>query len=207
MATSIESYLADGCGRCALAATPDCKTRKWQQELQALRNILLECPLSEEVKWGMPCYSFEGANILLISAFKESCTLSFFKGALLKDEQGILQKPGENTQAGRLIRFTQTQDIQAMASLVKAYIQEAIEIEKAGLKADFTASKELSLPAEFQQKLEQIPALKKAFESLTPGRKRSYILHFAQAKQSKTRISRIEKCIPQILAGKGFHEI
>ena len=182
------------------------KAKKWQEELKELRRIILDCQLTEELKWGQPCYTFQKKNIVIISGFKEYCALSFFKGALLKDANGILNKPGENTQAARLIRFTNVREIVEMEPILKAYLNEAIEVEKAGLKVDFKKTTDFIIPEEFQKKLDEIPALKTAFDALTPGRQRAYILYFSAAKQSKTRASRVEKYMQQILDGKGLHD-
>ncbi len=181
------------------------KNKKWQKELEALRAIVLECSLVEEVKWRAPCYTFEGRNVVLLGALKDCCVLSFMKGALLKDTKGVLEKPGENTQAGRVIRLASVQEIDAMKTTLKAYVKEAIKVEKSGLKVDFKKSPE-PMPEELVAALDENPALKKAFEALTPGRQRGYILHFSSAKQSKTRVSRIEKCTPQILEGIGLND-
>ena len=202
---AVDQYLADGCMRCPLGGTPECKVHTWPEELVELRRILLESGLKEERKWGMPCYTYEGKNVAMMSAFKEYCSLSFFKGALLKDAEGILDKPGANTQAGRLVRFTYVQDILKLESLLSAYLAEAIEIEKAGLKVEFKQDVE-PIPEEFQQILDDDPALQAAFESLTPGRQRAYILYFSQPKQSKTRTARVEKHIQQILDGIGLYD-
>jgi len=180
------------------------KAQKWQEELEQLRIIVLDCGLTEELKWGVPCYTFEKSNIVLIQVFKEYGALLFVKGALLKDANGMLIQQTENVQAARQIRFTHVQEIMEMESILKAYIYEAIEVEKAGLQVNFKKTIEFTIPEEFQNKLDQIPALKTAFEALTPGRQRAYILHFSAPKQSKTRASRIEKCIEQILHGKGL---
>lgn len=166
--------------------------------------IALDCGLTEELKWGAPCYTFEKRNIVLIHGFKEYCALLFFKGALLKDPKGILIQQTENVQAARQIRFTNVREIVEKAPILKAYIYEAIEVEKAGLKVSFKKSTEYSIPEEFQKQLDENPALKTAFEALTPGRQRAYLLHFSQPKQAKTRASRVEKCMPQILDGKGL---
>ena len=182
------------------------KATKWQEEFEKLRSIVLDCGLTEELKWGVPCYTFQKKNIVLIHGFKEYCALLFFKGALLKDTNGILIQQTENVQAGRQIRFTHVREIAEMALLLKAYIFEAIEVEKAGLKVDFKKATEYKIPQEFQNKLDDIPALKTAFKALTPGRQRAYIFYFAQPKQSKTRESRIEKCIPQILNERGLND-
>jgi uncharacterized protein YdeI (YjbR/CyaY-like superfamily) len=206
MNPKVDLYFTAGCGRCPLGNTPDCKVNKWQEELEKLRIIILACGLTEELKWGVPCYTFQKSNIVLISAFKEYCALTFFKGALLKDAHGILSKPGENSQAARLIRFTDVREIGRMEAILKAYIYEAIEVEKAGLKVDFKKSSEYIMPEEFQNKLDKIPHLKTAFEALTPGRQRGYILYFSQPKQSRTRESRIARWMPQILIGKGLND-
>ena len=182
------------------------KAKKWQVELKKLRMIILDCPLAEELKWGVPCYTFHKSNIVLIHVFKEYCALLFFKGALLKDTHGVLIQQTENVQAARQIRFTNVREIVELEPVLKAYIYEAIEVEKAGLKVSFKKTKEFIISEEFQNKLDRIPALKTAFEALTPGRQRAYILHFSAPKQSKTRASRIEKCMPQILNGKGLND-
>ncbi|SKC83798.1 YdeI/OmpD-associated family protein [Ohtaekwangia koreensis] len=182
------------------------KAEKWQKELEKLRMIVLDCDLTEELKWGVPCYTFEKNNIVLIHAFKEYCALLFFKGALLKDSKHILIQQTENVQAARQIRFTNVAEIVKKEKALKAYIYEAIEVEEAGLKVSFKETKEFSMPEEFQKKLDKTPALKKAFYALTPGRQRGYLLYFSQAKQSKTRESRIEKYIPQILKGEGLND-
>jgi len=182
------------------------KSKKWQEELQKLRMILLGCQLTEEVKWRVPCYTFQERNIVILGRFKKCCVLSFVKGALLHDASGILVKPGENTQAARVIRFTNVQQIVEMEPILKAYIYEAIEVEKAGLKVKFKKIAEMKLPEEFQNKLDEIPALKTAFDALTPGRQRAYILYFSAPKQAKTRGSRVEKCMRQILNGLGIDD-
>jgi uncharacterized protein YdeI (YjbR/CyaY-like superfamily) len=181
------------------------KVKNWQAETKKLRQVILDCPLSEELKWGKPCYTFQESNIVIIQGFKEYCALMFFKGALLKDAKGLLIKFGESTQSARRIEFTNVQEIIEMESTLKAYIQDAIEAEKAGLKVEFKQNPE-PVPEELQNKLDEIPALKTAFEALTPGRQRGYILYFSAAKQAKTKESRIEKCIPQILNGKGLND-
>jgi uncharacterized protein YdeI (YjbR/CyaY-like superfamily) len=182
------------------------QAKKWQEELEKLRMIILDCLLTEELKWGVPCYTFQKNNIVLIHVFKEYCALLFFKGALLNDANGILIKQTKNTQAGRQIRFTNVREIVEMETILKAYIYEAIEVEKAGLKVNFKKTAEFIIPEEFQNILDEIPALKTAFDALTPGRQRAYILYFSAPKQSKTRESRVEKCIQQILNGKGLND-
>src|SRR6202047_2946231 len=168
--------------------------------------IILDCQLTEELRWGKPCYTFQKKNLVLIIGFKEYCALLFCKGALLNDANGILIKPGENTQAGRQIRFTNVREIVEMEPILKAYIYEAIEVEKAGLKVNFKKTTEFIIPEEFQKKLDKIPAFKTAFKALTPGRQRAYILYFSAPKQSKTRESRVEKCMRQILNGRGLND-
>ena len=182
------------------------KAKKWQEEMEKLRRIILDCQLTEDLKWAKPCYTFQESNIVLMVGFKEYCAIIFCKGALLNDANGILIKPGENTQAGRQIRFTNVREIVEMETILKAYIYEAIEVEKAGLKVNVKKSTELIIPEEFQNKLDEIPALKTAFEALTPGRQRGYIFYFSAPKQSKTRESRVEKCRRQILNRKGLND-
>lgn len=182
------------------------KAKKWQEEYSALRNIVLDCELTEEFKWMHPCYVLENKNIVLIHGFKDYCALLFHKGALLKDAHGILIQQTENVQAARQIRFTSVQEIIGMETIIKDYIYEAIEVEKAGLEVPMKEHKEYIIPEELHHKFEEMPSLKTAFEELTPGRQRAYILHFSQPKQSITRVSRIEKCTQQILDGKGLND-
>ena len=182
------------------------KAKKWQEEIRKLRMIVLDCGLTEELKWGVPCYTFQKSNIVLIHVFKEYCALLFFKGALLKDANGILIQPTENTQAARQIRFTNVREIVQMEPILKAYIYEAIEVEKAGLEVNYKKTSDFKIPEEFQKTLEENPGLKAAFEALTPGRRRAYNLYFSAPKQSKTRESRIEKCMQKILDGKGLND-
>jgi uncharacterized protein YdeI (YjbR/CyaY-like superfamily) len=182
------------------------KAKKWQKEFEKLRMIILDCHLTEELKWGQPCYTLQKSNIVLMHGFKEYCALLFFKGVLLKDPNGILIQQTENVQAARQIRFTNVRQIVEMAPILKAYIKEAIEVEKAGLKVNYKKTSEFKIPEEFQNKLRETPALKTAFDALTPGRQRAYIFYFSAPKQSKTRQSRIEKCVQQILNGKGLKD-
>jgi uncharacterized protein YdeI (YjbR/CyaY-like superfamily) len=182
------------------------KAKRWQEEFEKLRMIILDCGLTEELKWGCPCYTFEKRNIVLIHGFKEYCALLFFQGALLKDAKGILIQQTENVQAARQIRFTNVREIVKLKPILKAYIHEAIEVTKAGLKVSFKKTKEFKIPEEFQNKLDESPALKTAFYALTPGRQRAYILYFSQPKQSKTRESRVEKSRQQILNGRGLND-
>ena len=182
------------------------KASKWQNEFGKLRTYILDCGLTEELKWGVPCYTFQKKNILLIHGFKDYCAVLFHKGVLLNDSDGILIQQTENVQSARQIRFTNIQEIEKLEATIKAYIYEAIEVEKAGLKVVFKKTKELDMPEEFQTKLNENSSLKEAFEALTPGRKRGYLLYFSQAKQAKTREARIEKCTEKILIGKGLND-
>ncbi|SHG43181.1 Uncharacterized conserved protein YdeI, YjbR/CyaY-like superfamily, DUF1801 family [Chryseolinea serpens] len=182
------------------------KAKKWQEEFDRLRTIVLDCGLTEELKWGCPCYTLEGNNIVLIHGFKEYCALLFMKGALLKDAKGILIQQTENVQVARQIRFTDLEEIVHLESTLKSYIKEAIKLEKAGVKAPLKKTSEFKMPEEFKNVLDETPALKKAFNALTPGRQRGYLLYFSSAKQAKTREARIEKYMPQILKGKGLED-
>ncbi len=182
------------------------KGRQWQEEFEKLRTIILDCGLTEELKWGVPCYTLQKSNIVLIHGFKEYCAILFTKGALLKDVHGLLIQQTENVQAARQIRFTHVREIIKMEPKLKAYILEAIEVEKAGLKVNYKKATEFTIPEEFINKLEEVPGLQDAFEALTPGRQRGYILYFSAPKQSKTRETRIEKTMPQILNGKGLND-
>ena len=182
------------------------RATKWKEGMELLRQIVLDCGLSEDLKWHQPCYSFQNKIVLVISGFKDYCALNLFKGALLNDPHGILVKPGENTQAGRQIRLTSVEQITGMEPILKAYLHEAIEVEKAGLKVPYKKTADFEIPQEFQLKLDEIPALKTAFDSLTPGRQRAYLLHFSAPKQSKTREARVEKHLERILGGKGLDD-
>jgi len=182
------------------------KDTQWQEEYAKLRMICLACGLSEELKWGQPCYTLGKSNVVLIHGFKEYCALLFFKGALLSDPHGILIQQTENVQGPRQLRFTNAVEIGEMATAIKQYIHEAIEVEKADLKVELKKTEDFKVPEEFQYKLDHIPALKAAFEALTPGRQRGYLFHFSKPKQSKTRAERVEKYIPKILAGKGWDD-
>ena len=182
------------------------KEKKWQDELAKLRTIILDCQLTEELKWGVPCYTFQKSNVVLIHVFKEYCAILFVKGALLKDPKGILIQQTENVQAARQIRFTHVQEIVEMETILKAYIYEAIEVEKTGLKVPYKKATEFPIADEFQNKLDENPTLETAFYALTPGRQRAYLLYFSAPKQSKTREARVEKCVQQILNGKGLND-
>lgn len=182
------------------------KAKQWQAEYEKLRSIVLECDLSEELKWGCPCYTFQKSNVVLIHGFKEYCALLFFKGALLKDAKGILIQQTANVQSARQIRFTSVREVVKMRPILKAYIKEAIQVEKSGLKVSFKKTSDFKLPEEFQNKLNEEPGLRRAFNALTPGRQRAYLFYFSQPKQSKTREARVEKSMPQILKGKGLND-
>lgn len=182
------------------------KTEKWQKETELMRGIALSCGLDEELKWGCPCYMSESSNVVLIHVFKDYCAYLFFKGALMKDPEKILIRQTENVQAARQVRFTSLKDVTRLKSVLKSYIKQAIEIEKSGMKVPMKKTKAFEMPEEFESKLKKTPALKKAFEKLTPGRQRGYLLHFSSAKQAKTREARIEKCISQIMKGKGLDD-
>lgn len=205
MNKSVDNYFMEGCGRCPLGGTINCKVHTWTSELKLLRKIVLECGLTEESKWGAPCYTFQNGNVLMVSALKDYCCISFFKGSLLSDSKNLLVKPGPNSQAARLFKFIGVDEIVAIESDIKAYIFESIEVEKAGLNVTFKKNPE-PIPPELESKFNEDPVLKTAFEALTPGRQRGYIIHFSQPKQEKTRVSRIEKCIPMILSGIGLHD-
>lgn len=206
MNPKIDTYFAVGCGRCPLGGTPDCKVHPWQEEMKQLRRILLDTELTEELKWSVPCYTFQNNNVLILSAFKDYCSLSFFKGVLLKDPHHILIQPTENSQATRLIRFTDVETVIEMEAILKAYLEDAIEVERAGLKVEYKDTSAYDFPDELLSMFEDDPAFAAAFDALTPGRQHGYLLHFSSAKQSKTRVSRIEKSIPRIFEGKGFHD-
>jgi uncharacterized protein YdeI (YjbR/CyaY-like superfamily) len=205
MNPKVDLYLEQGCMRCPLGATPDCKVHSFTKELELLRSLMQDCGYTEELKWGVPCYTYNGKNVVLLSAFKEYAAVSFFKGSLLSDEHKLLVKPGENSQASRYLKFTDAKTIMQQQETIKTYLFEAIEIEKAGLKVEYNRNPE-PIPEELQEKLNEDPFFKASFEDLTPGRQRGYILHFSQPKQAKTRISRIEKCTPDILKGIGLND-
>lgn len=201
----VDKYLVDGCMRCKYGGTPDCKVLLWVEELDMLRQIVLECGLMEEVKWGVPCYTKDYKNIVIISAFKEYASISFFKGALLKDKYKILQQQGESSQSARLIKFTEPSQIIEQQDILKSYIEEAINIEESGQKVVFKKNLE-PIPEELLERLDQDPQLKSAFYDLTPGRQRGYIIYISQPKQSQTRINRIDKCRAKILHWEGLHD-
>lgn len=202
----VDTYLAEGCGRCPLGGTPDCKVHTWREEMALLRQIVLDCGLTEELKWKVACYTFQQKNILMLSALKGFCCISFFKGALLKDPHQVLTAPGENSQAARLMKFTRVEEVITQENILRDYIREAVEVEKAGLKIEFKEKNALVFPEELHKKFEEYPDFKAAFYALTPGRQRGYNLYFSQPKQAKTRTARIEKYVTHILKGKGFHD-
>ena len=206
MNQQVDHYLAQGCGRCKLYETPACKVHNWQRELVSLRLILLQCGLNEEVKWSHPCYTFNGKNLIMLYAFKEYCGITFFNGALLQDNSKILVQQTENVQAGRQMRFNSSQTIIENEAVIKAYIFEAIEVEKAGIKIEPKKTEDYPVPEELTIEFEKFSEFKKAFKALTPGRQRGYLLHFAQPKQSTTRTNRIEKYRQAIMLGKGMHD-
>lgn len=205
MNPKVDQYLIDGCMRCKLGATPECKVNFWRAELEALRQIVLECGLTEEVKWGVPCYTSEDKNILMVSAFKDYACLSFFKGVLLKDEANILLKPGESSQSARTLKYTTLEQVLGQAPIIKAYIAEAVALEKSGQKVEFKKNLE-PIPEELTEVFTYDPDLEKAFFALTPGRQRGYIIYFSQPKQTQSRLNRIDKCRPKILNGEGLND-
>lgn len=206
MDAQVDRYLAEGCGRCKYGGTPECKVHLWTKPLVALRSIALEAGLTEELKWGMPCYTHEGRNIAMVVAFKEHAAFSFFKGSLLDDPDQILVAPGENSSANRQARFTNLKEIAACKTRLLAWVRAAIELERSGAKVQAKKDTDFDLPEELVRALEASAPLRKAWEGLTPGRRKAYLLHFSQAKQSATRQARIERCAPSILAGKGLDD-
>ena len=206
MNPQVDIILEEGCGRCKLVGTPQCRIIIRNLEMNALREIALESGLEEEVKWGFPAYTFKKKNIFMLGSFKEYSSVMFFKGALLSDPENTLVQPTENSNSGRQLRFTNAKDILKAKKSVLAYIFEATELEKSGAKVEAKKTSEYPMPDELKNKFNELPELKVAFEKLTPGRQRGYLLHFSQAKQSATRLSRIEKCMEAIFNGKGMNE-
>ncbi len=203
--TSVDSYLQDGCGRCDLYRTPDCKVHRWTGGLQVMRELLLAAGLTEEMKWGSPCYTWAGKNVAMIVSFKESCALQFFKGAGLQDPEGKLESPGPNSHYGRFLRFRSSQEVSERRTQASQFIDQALALERAGVKLAAPTERE-PMPAELEQRLATDPQLALAFAALTPGRQRSHILHIGGAKQADTRERRVERCAGEILAGRGFAE-
>ena len=202
----VDDFFARGCGRCALFETPQCRVHQWQEEMQTLRDILLDAGLTEDRKWGNPCYTFNGKNVVMMGALKEFCSIGFFKGSLLTDPKALLIAAGENTQASRQLRFTETKSITKLQKQITAFVHEAIQLEQEGKKVEFKAVSEFSIPDELVQYFRETPAFEKAFYALTPGRQRGYLLHFSEPKQAKTRLARIEKYHDQIMRGEGLHD-
>lgn len=205
MNSKVDLFLKDGCGRCSFYQTPQCKVRTWREELVLLRDIVLESELEEGVKWSQPCYTLKGKNVLMLVAFKHWCGISFFKGALLRDEHGLLHRPGDNSHSERVMKFTDAQTIGELTAIVHQHVAEAIALERAGAKVPERKHKE-PVPEELRARLDSDAEFNAAFAALTPGRQRSYILHIGQARQAKTRVARVEKCMPKIFRGKGFNE-
>jgi len=201
--TQVDQFLLEGCMRCPKGATPDCKVHRWTDILEFLRQLLLDTELQEERKWGVPTYTLNGKNVVILGVFKESCVLSFLKGGLLEDPYQILERPGPNSQEGRFIRFTHLSQAQEIESKIKEYLLQAIEVERSGKKSNSKPAMPL-LPEELHQKFAEHPGLESAFFALTPGRQRGYVIHFSEAKQSITRLNRIEKYLSKIRAGKGM---
>lgn len=201
----IDAYLADGCGRCKYGGTPDCKVHRWEKELVLLRKIILSCGLMEELKWSVPCYTFKNKNVLILAAFKEYCAVSFFKGSLIQDEVGLLQKQSEHSQAVRLLKITALNDILQHEDTIRDYVHQAIELESAGIKVP-TEKPDLIFPEELKHRFDILPALKKAFLALTYSKQRAYVLHFSSPKNTATRKTRIDKAMNDIMQGKGLNE-
>jgi len=201
--TQIDQFLLEGCMRCSLGATPACKVLLWTDILEFLRQLILETELQEERKWGVPTYTINGKNVVMLGIFKDSCVLSFIKGLLIPDPKGLLALPGPNSREGRILRFTQLNQATLLEKEIRNFLQEAIQVERSGKKAAPSSSLQV-LPDELLQKFSEHPGFESAFYALTPGRQRGYLIHFSGAKQSPTRLSRIEKCIPKIFAGKGM---
>lgn len=204
--TSISDYFENGCGRCSRYQTADCSTQLWRKELSVLRSTILSVGLTEEVKWSHPCYTDQGKNIAVIGAFRDCCVLTFFKGVLVSDPAQILELPGENSQAGRVIRIRSVEQVQSLAGTICDYLREAIEIERSGREVEKIKIEDRPIPQELAEKFDEIPELREAFRRLSPGRQRGYLLYFSQPKQSKTREARIEKCLDRIMAGQGLND-
>ena len=203
---NLDQYLANGCGRCALGGTPECKVQPWIEDLALLRGFLQATPLTEEIKWGAPCYTHGGHNILMLSALKDCVTLSFFRGAELKDPEQLLEKPGPNSRFARYLRFSDPQTIAASKTAILRFIDEAIALAASGKSPEPSEETSLAYPEELEEMFATNPDFAAAFAALTPGRQRGYLLHFSSAKQAKTRIARIEKFMPKIFNGKGWQE-
>ncbi len=201
----VDLFIADGCGRCDYFATDQCKVRNWQIEIQHVRQIMLETNLVEEIKWGVPVYTLKGKNIVIVGVFKDFVSFGFFKGVLLSDPYHILEKQGQSVQSARIVKITSVQQVKNLADKLKEYVKEVIAIEASGAKVEFKKDLE-PIPAELEDKFEELPSLRDAFYALTPGKQRGYIIHFSQPKQSASKVSRIDKCIDKIMNGEGFHD-
>lgn len=204
--TTVDQYLIQGCMRCKLGATPECKVHRWSEELHLLRSILLTTDLEEEVKWSQPCYTFQGKNVLIMAAFNDYAFISFLKGSLLKDEQAVLHSHGKNSQAAKYFKFTSVDEVASSEAVIKGFVKEAIELEKQGKKVEFKKDHSDETPIELEEAFSNDSELERAFKALTPGRQRGYLIYFNGAKQATTRISRIDKYKEHILKGKGFHD-
>lgn len=202
--TSVDAYLAEGCGRCERYQTPSCKVHLWTEPMVALREVLAESALVETTKWGAPCYTLDGKNVAMLTALNHYCAISFFKGSLLDDPEGMLVPPGPHSQAARLLKFTSIEQVRDQRAMAVEFVAQAIEVERSGRRVEFRSDE--PVPDELRAVFDADPAVGAAFEQLTPGRRRSYVLHVSSAKQAKTRASRAERCIEKILAGKGFNE-
>lgn len=203
--TSVDSYLSEGCGRCDRFQTPSCKVHLWKEALTTLRELLLETELVEEMKWGSPCYTLEGKNVIMLASFNEECGISFLKGIALVDEGGLLTKPGPNTRVARVCRFRSVEEVEERREHLRSLIRQAVEVERSGVEV-VAPDDPSPVPFELQERLDADPELRQAFDELTPGRQRSYIIHVSGAKQSATRARRAERCAPKIMEGKGFNE-
>ncbi len=204
---SVDRYFLLGCGRCPKGGTPDCKALPWVPHMKLLRGVLLECGLTETIKWGVPCYTLDGANVLTLAALKDSAVIGFFKGSMMKDPHGWLHQAGENTRYGRQLKFTSLDEVVEKLDGVKEYVLDAIAVERSGAKVVPMAAKDLPIPEELTDFFEEVPGLEEAFFALTPGRQRGYLIHFNEPKQSATRRARIERVVDQILKGIGYHDV
>lgn len=203
--SSVDSYLSEGCGRCEHFQTPHCKVHLWTDALRKLRELVLESGLEEEMKWGSPCYTLGGKNVVMLASTRHYCAISFLKGGAIKDEEGLLEKPGPNSRIARMVKFTSAQEVDDRRQHIVGFLKTAIELEKSGTKVELDHAPE-PLPEELEERLEADLELKEAFEALTPGRRRSFVIFVSGAKQAATRHSRVEKCIPKIYSGKGYNE-
>lgn len=206
MNPQVDTYFEIGCMRCPKGKTPECKALRWRPQMERLRSIVLSSELTEEVKWGVPCYTYNGKNVLILSAFNDYCSISFFKGSLLSDPEALLHQPGKHSQASRLLRYTTLDEIEAQLPAITTFIHEAIEIEKAGREVVYKQTSDYEIPEELASQFANDPAFQAAFESLTPGRQRGYLIYFAAPKKSETRHNRIEKYREKIFAGQGLHD-